>query len=257
VLMGLPSSGKSTIARLLSKELSEKYGILNVVIGTDDVRRLIPRQLEQFDPNLEPFIKDLTLNIIQFCLKNNYSVINDDMNYYKSMRHELKQIAEENRAHFVLIYILINLETALKWNENRGLPIPPEVIQKVYSRLDPPGDYKWDTPLLTIQSTEISPELAVKKIISKLLPILNTPFISPDLSTPIKPSKREKFDKITRNVVTNFAKTYRDPILLKKISNFRINYLKNLTDDNISEDILRNDFSQKLNAFILKIRQDE
>ncbi|NVM28603.1 MAG: AAA family ATPase [Candidatus Helarchaeota archaeon] len=255
VLMGLPSSGKSTIAKLLAKELQVTYNLNNVVIGTDDVRQLIPSQIEKFDPTIEPFIKNLTLNAIQFSLRNNYSVINDDMNYYKSMRHELKEIAEENQAHFVLIHVEIPLETALSWNEKRGLPIPQEVIRRVHDRFDPPGDYKWDDPLVTIQSDEMSPESATKMIISKLLPVIKTPYKreAPPLST--KPGINEKIDKITREIISEFAQLNKDPQLLKKVSKFRIQYLKNLPDKEIPMDSLTKDFSQKLQEFISSIKQ--
>ncbi|MFX1296157.1 MAG: AAA family ATPase [Promethearchaeota archaeon] len=255
VLMGLPSSGKSTIARLLSKELTDKYRFLNIVIGSDDMRRLLPSQLEQFDPNKEPFIKNLTINIIQFCLKNNYIVINDDINYYKSMRHELKQIAEENNAHFILIHIQIPLKTALKWNKKRGLPVPQGVIQKVYDRLDHPGEYQWDIPLLTIQPDKISPESALKKILSKLIPIIKSPFKSRITYSPTKSSRSQKIDKITRKIIANFAQKEKNPNILKKISKFRKNYIKKFQITKISVDTVEKDFLKKLKEFVFQLKQ--
>ena len=255
ILMGLPSSGKSTIARLLAKELTRKTGIFTIVIGSDDMRQMIPSQLDKFDPNLEPFIKDLTLRNIKFCLKNNYIVINDDMNYYKSMRHELKQIAEEQNAHFVLIHIQISLKTALEWNKKRGLPVPQEVIQRVYGRFDPPGDYKWDDPLVTIQSDKTSPESASKTILSKILPIINKPVEYEQPPPLTKPGFSEKIDKITREIIKEFAKSNKDPNILKKISKFRIQYIKNVSDKDLSMALLKKEFSQKLEEFITSIKQ--
>lgn len=255
ILMGLPSSGKSTVAKLLAKELFNQYKFLSIVIGTDDIRCLFPSQLEAFDPNLEPFIKNLTQTLIKFCLKNNYLVINDDMNYYKSMRHELKQIAEEFAAHFILIHVQIPLEIALEWNKKRGLPIPQDVISKVNERFDKPGDYQWDTPLLTIQADEDPPESAVKKIIPKLISII-TSLYQPSLElSPSKPGIIEKIDKITRDIVANFAQIDKNPKLLKRISKFRIDYLKNIPINESSLEILEKEFSLKLKEFVSHIKQ--
>jgi len=255
VLMGLPSSGKSTIAKLLSIALKDEYDIVNIVIGTDEIRKLVPSQMEQFDPSQEPLIKDLTLNFIKFCLKNNYLVINDDMNYYKSMRHELKQIAEEDQAHFILIHIQIPLEIALEWNENRGLPIPQEVIQTVYERFDEPGDYNWDIPLLTIQSNETPPELAKDEILSKIIPIITSSYEPIVVQQPSKPGIPEKIDKITRIIIAKFAQSTKDTALLKKVSKFRIDYLKNLEINERSLENIEIDFSQKLQMFLDRIKQ--
>ncbi len=254
VLMGLPSSGKSTIAKLLAKELSNNHGFNSIVIGTDTIRELIPSQIEQFDPAKEPFIKDLTFNAIQYCLINNYIVINDDMNYYKSMRHEFKELAEQNSAHLILIHLQIPLETALAWNKSRGLPIPQEVIKRVHDRFDKTGEYQWDTPLLTIQSDKISPDSAIRKIIADILPILAAP-IQSKISLPTKPGINEEIDKITRNVVATFAVKEKDPHLLKKISSFRIEYIKNIQNKELGLENLEQDFSQKLSAFISQIKQ--
>ncbi len=255
VLMGLPSSGKSTIANLLAKKITEKYHILCTVVGTDDIRKMIPSQSEQFNPDFEPFIKSWTLNNIRFCLKNERIVINDDMNYYKSMRHDLKQVAEKNQANFVLIHIKIPLETALKWNIKRGSPIPQDVIKRVADRLDLPGDYKWDTPLATIQTDKIGAESAAQKILSEIASVITTPF-EPELPPPhSKPSIHEKVDKLTRDVVADFAQLEKDSNLLKQISSFRKDYLKLIMVQDITIESIKKDFTKKLKEYISQLKQ--
>ena len=255
VMMGLPSSGKSTIANLLAKELTDKYEFPSIVIGTDDVRRLIPSQMEEFDPSKEPFIKSSTLNSIQFGLENNYLVINDDMNYYKSMRHELMAIAEKNQAHFLLLHVEIPLETALEWNEKRGLPIPQEVIRKVFDRFDRPGDYQWDTPLVVIQADKISPEVAVQEILVKLLPVIQSPLIPKSAPPPTKPGLSEEIDKLTRNIVAQIAQKEKDPTILKKVSKFRIKFTKDPQNKEIPIEKIKEDFLQMLTEYISDIKQ--
>lgn len=256
VLMGLPSSGKSTIARLLAKEISNTCETLCIIIGTDDIRRLIPSQLENFNPELEPFIKNATLHNIEFCLKNEYLVINDDMNYYKSMRHELKELAEQNNAHFIIIHIQISLQTALKWNKKRGSPIPDEVIKRVHDRFDAPGDYAWDNPHYTIQSDKVNPQSAVKAILPVLIPIINHPPTPPNLPTSSTPGINEAIDKLTRKIITEFARSHPDPLLMKRISAFRKDFIKNFdpVDKSVSLDSISLEFSQKLKQFVSNSR---
>ncbi len=254
VLMGLPSSGKSTIAEMLSKKLYTDFNYNTIVIGTDSLRQTIPSQREQFDPDIEPFIKDLTIQNIRHSLNNNYSVINDDMNYYKSMRHELKEISEEFHAHFILIHIDVPLGVALKWNKERGSPIPQHVIERVSARFDRPGDYQWDIPLLTIQSNLVTPEIAIQKIVSKIIPIISAPFQPNITPPPSQPSIHEKIDKITRNIVASLATKERNPQILKQVSNFRITYIKNIDTDESNLEEIERDFAQKLQKFVSQLK---
>jgi tRNA uridine 5-carbamoylmethylation protein Kti12 len=250
VLMGLPASGKSTVAQLLATELTKQCGLAIHVIGTDDVRQ----KLDHFDPDLEPFIKDETLSKIQGFLKEDIIVINDDMNYFKSMRHELKQIAHANQAHFVLIHIATPLETALTWNEDRGFPIPQGVIQRVHKKFDQPGTYTWDNPLLTIHPEETSPTSAVAEIVTKILPILESPIPQPTTSQISPPNLSEKADLLTRRIVSTFAQNERNPAILKKISKFRINYLKTLQLSELMLEKLEEEFTHALIQYLSRIR---
>ncbi|MHA1263757.1 MAG: AAA family ATPase [Candidatus Helarchaeota archaeon] len=256
VFMGLPSSGKSTLAKLLADAIFKETGIPVTIIGTDEIRTQLSQNSDLFDPTLEPVIKQQTLQRIQSALKTDVIVINDDMNYYKSMRHELKQIATETAAHFILIYIQIPLERALEWNHNRGLPIPQEVIKKVYERFDPPSNYKWDTPLVTLRTDQESPKEAVQLILPRLFPIISHPFLphrKPPISTPTS-QKFNRIDKLTREVITEFAKLYKDPVLLKKLSSYRKSYLKTVDKTKSLEEV-KIDFKNQLQAFISQIKQ--
>jgi tRNA uridine 5-carbamoylmethylation protein Kti12 len=249
VLMGLPSAGKSTIASLLSGALKARIDAFITIIGTDTMRRVENSKSNQFDPTLEPFIKTETLKKIQKHLRDGEIVINDDMNYYKSMRHDLKQIAEQNRAHFILIHLQVPLQTALDWNTKRGLPIPQEVIIRVHERFDSPGDYKWDTPLVTIQSNQEVPADAVDKIVSLLLPVITAPPERKTQAHRTRPGWKEQVDKLTRDIVAKFAILIKDPLVLKKVSALRKNFIKNLPEDT-PLDRVESKFKHKLETLL-------
>ena len=115
-------------------EKFEENGYHTIIIGSDDIRDMIPGYSENFDPEREPIIRKITLNLVRVCLELGFNVINDDLNYYKSMRHDLFEIAKALDSHFYSIFIKVSLEKAIEWNEKRGLPIPNSVIEKVYER---------------------------------------------------------------------------------------------------------------------------
>lgn len=254
VLMGLPSSGKSTIAAHLVKQIAPVTGIKTVTIGTDEMRRKLTDNQAIFDPSIEPEIKKRTLNAILAALQQKFIVINDDMNYYKSMRHELKEIAENNHAHFILIHIDVPLQIALDWNQARGLPIPQNVIKRVYDRFDLPGDYTWDTPLMTIRSDIMEPDVAARTILAKLLPIIQTAY-TPEISlSQPKAGLSEDIDKITRQIISELTEYHTNKSIMKEISTFRKNYVKTL-EKTLSLQEIKQQFAQHLKDFLASIKR--
>ncbi|MDD1777620.1 MAG: hypothetical protein LUQ65_05570, partial [Candidatus Helarchaeota archaeon] len=69
------------------------------------------------------------------------------------------------------------------------------------------------------------------------------------------PGNNEKIDKITRDIVAEVAWATEDPALLKKISKFRIDYIKNFDIDEISFEKIGKNFSEKLNLFLKNIKR--
>lgn len=169
VFCGVPSSGKSTLASRTAEILEEKFQYSTAVVSSDAFRRMLPTYERTFEPGLEDFVRGATYRVIQEALRWKLIVISDDMNYYRSIRRQLKRIAERAKAHFGIIYLTTPLETALKWNSQRGTPIPDSLVEEVYQKLDRPGEkYRWDSPLLTLDPSREGVEALATLIASKI-----------------------------------------------------------------------------------------
>lgn len=199
-LVGLPASGKSTFANLLKTELKRKYSYLEVIIIDPD---LIRQNLtsNKFEHNKEYLVRNRNLEIIRRELKQGNVVISDDLNYYVSMRHDLKQIADDLHLGLFIVHITTPIEICIEWNKKRGKPIPNEVIRKINNKFDMFNKYKWDVPIATYNLSEIS-DLSI--IIKDFLGILETQMNSRKLIVRKESTKsitnlyNENLDKITR-----------------------------------------------------------
>ncbi|MDK2789695.1 MAG: O-phosphoseryl-tRNA(Sec) kinase [Methanothermococcus sp.] len=228
ILVGLPSVGKSTFSKILSKKLAEK-GIDNIILGTDLIRESFPVWNEKY----EDFIKDSTYYLIDQALKK-YVVIVDDTNYYNSKRRDLINLAKDD-SHF-MIYLHAPLEVLIKRNIERGQKIPNEVITNMFNKFDLPGSkYKWDKPDITIDTTK---KIDYDGIVDRIIQ---------EIKEGKKERKHEKYndkekdkekenekdlinnvDRITRNIVGNFIKNNNtlDNKQIKKVLELRKTFLK-------------------------------
>ncbi|MFX0001178.1 MAG: AAA family ATPase [Candidatus Hodarchaeota archaeon] len=142
-LVGLPASGKSTFAKLLKFAIEKKYNNSKVRIIDPDIIRL-NLTANKFDYKKEHIIRKENLKKIKTELEKGYIVISDDLNYYSSMRHDLKDIADTLGIDFFIIHIATPIEICMNWNVKRGEPIPNMVIKRIYERFDNFNRYKWD-----------------------------------------------------------------------------------------------------------------
>ncbi|MBA2861457.1 L-seryl-tRNA(Sec) kinase [Methanococcus maripaludis] len=224
ILTGLPSVGKSTFSKAISKKMAEK-NIDNIILGTDLVRESFPVWKESY----EEFIRDSNSYLIKNALENNFSVIVDDTNYYNSKRRDLMNIAKECDNNYVTIYLKAPLDLLLKRNIERGQKIPNEVIKNMYEKFDTPGTkYAWDLPDITVDTTE---KIDHNEILSKILKIAE------NKSSKIEEDKisnsnsvesdLQKIDNITRNIVGELIKTEKiNKKDIKLVSEIRKSFLK-------------------------------
>lgn len=156
VLVGLPASGKTTIANLLQQYFQQQKMLQNnisiKIIDIDKIR--IENVGLKFDPLKEEAIIQKKYALIKDSIAPNTIILIDDMHYYVSMRHEIYQIAKKTHSMYFTIAVETPLENCLSWNINRGESIPNSVITSVAGKFDPMGlKYRWDKPDSTLNPT--------------------------------------------------------------------------------------------------------
>lgn len=153
-LTGLPSAGKSTLANDLKEGILKQNPNQQVkIIDPDIIRTKLTGNT--FEPSKEATVRKKNLKKIKRFLKKGYIVISDDLNYYSSMRHDLREIADKMNIPFFIIYVSTPLGTCLQWNKKRGSPIPNEVIHKINEKFDSFDKYEWDTPDLVVDLSKV------------------------------------------------------------------------------------------------------
>jgi tRNA uridine 5-carbamoylmethylation protein Kti12 len=253
-IAGLPASGKTTFSKALKKVIEERFPIIRVkIIDPDIIRQEIMGNT--FQPKKEEIVRKANLTQISNAIQKDYAVISDDLNYYASMRHDLKDISEKFQVAFFIVHIATPLEICIEWNELRGKPIPNKLIKEIHKKFDYFNKYAWDEPDAVYDLSEHS---NIKLVAQDFLKHLENAFISRFRD---KTSKKEStiersryhhtLDRITREVVGEFLqqKTYRE--IKKKILKNRKKFIKRYIDSQMDEKEIRNKFKmyikEKLN----------
>ena len=255
-LVGLPASGKTTFANILKIKIEQIFNTNKVIIIDPDIIRnsLTPNK---FDYKSEPKVREINLKEVKEKLQEGYIVISDDLNYYTSMRHDLKKLSDEFKIEYYIIHISTSLEICMEWNKNRGKPIPSKIIKKIHRRFDNFGRYQWDTPegtydLSQIQDLDDRIEDLVH-ILKKKVNISSGILKKEQKEEEILNRDNQKLDKITRQYVgkllqdSQFASMKSAIITLRK--SFIKHYKNRLIDDEI-EFAFKGYLEKRLNIII-------
>ncbi|MFW9902009.1 MAG: adenylyl-sulfate kinase [Candidatus Thorarchaeota archaeon] len=227
-LVGLPASGKTTFAKILKSLIEKKSKDLDVIIiDPDKIRQNLTSNL--FDYQKEHIVRKENLKRVKSELVQGHVVISDDLNYYSSMRHDLKSIADSLNIYFFIIHIATPIEICLKWNEKRGEPIPNMVIKKINEKFDYFNKYKWDFPDAVFdlsQIVELTP--IVENFIEKVLIKGDNKEFKHKLIYQRKKFSNvdnENLDKITRTFVGKLFQQISYLALKKRILKLRKNFV--------------------------------
>ncbi len=246
-LSGLPSSGKSFFASKLKRALENKFINLKVeVIDPDLIREIVSGLV--FNYKKENKVRKKSLREVGASLKQGAIVISDDLNYYSSMRHDLKEIAGRCIVPFFIIHISTPLEQCLKWNEARGNKIPQQIIHAVNEKFDPFGEYSWDTPIKTYDLSQISnleEEIANLLDLIILTSITSIPSEDSYQNTTKESHNRranEKLDIVTRDIVGKLLENPKYRNLAKELAKHRKSFVKSFLNSTLSEKELEKQF---------------
>lgn len=196
-LCGLPASGKSTLANAIKRASSAKVQI----VRTDEWRD--SSYYSEWSPEKEGQVRKNALAHVRTLAQEGTSVIHDDTNYYNSMRHDLLDIAIQNKCAFGVVHVSTPIETALRWNKERAnTPITDTMIRKIHERFDRPGGrYLWDYALAEVDMSTDDPELVAKTVLEILEDL--EPQREPRI-TMLTPNAGDLLDQISREVVAEF-----------------------------------------------------
>ncbi|MFW9889861.1 MAG: AAA family ATPase [Candidatus Thorarchaeota archaeon] len=196
-LCGIPSSGKTTLARVIESLLMNDIKV--EIVSTDRWRD--EKFYSDFKPEKERRVRREALERTRRLVQSGISVIHDDTNYYASMRHELYIIAKRIKIAFAVVHVSTPIEHAIQWNVKRENPVPDRVIEKISDRLDVPGSkYAWDKPIATYNPMQDDTSKAGREIVERLdsLVAISGEAYSSDRSM------GNLLDTITRQVVRHF-----------------------------------------------------
>lgn len=127
VLTGIPASGKSTWAR---ERVHITPNMLRV--NKDDLRDMLHDGV--WSKSNERAVIETRDAIINAGLKNRQTVIVDDTNFHPGHMETFKEIARWHTVELEVVDFPISLEEAMKRNATRAKPVPPKVIQDMYTK---------------------------------------------------------------------------------------------------------------------------
>jgi len=154
ILIGLPASGKSIFASKIKVIFQKRYSNFKVeIVDPDKIRNKMSPM--GFNYRKEYMVRKKNLKEVKLGLKKGLIVISDDLNYFSSMRHDLKKIAETLKKKYFIVHISTPIEQCIKWNNARGNPIPNHVIYNIKEKFDDFGGYSWDIPTKVYDLSQI------------------------------------------------------------------------------------------------------
>lgn len=128
MMVGLPASGKSTVANHLGDKV--------IVRSSDDLRDKLLEDINNMERNGEIF--DILCSLIKSDLYNGNDVVYDATNIYSKYRKQFLESLKLLNCKKVCIFMNIPFSDCCKRNKSRNRVVPFDAMYKMRDRLDPP-----------------------------------------------------------------------------------------------------------------------
>jgi len=180
-ITGLPSSGKSTISRLLAKKLEEK-GIRAQVLESDELRRVLTPRPKYTEEERDWFYHVMAW-IGWLLVKNGTNVIFDATANKRAYRERARQLIGPER--FAEVYVRCPLEVCMARDVKGIYKLALEGKASTVPGLQVPYEEPLD-PAVVVDTSVMGPEECVELIMRKILELFYgggepTPDIRPSL----------------------------------------------------------------------------
>lgn len=226
-LCGLPASGKSSLADQIVRTVESPIDI----VRTDEWRT--EEYYRDWAPEKEGSVREKALVRTEELIASGKSVIHDDTNYYKSMRHELFEIAKNHGCVFAVVHVTTPLKVALRWNNEReNSRVDESIIRSIAERFDTPGGrYLWDMPVAEVDMSSEDPQ-AVSAFLIEIIEEL--PPAREPRPVRVTQTAAEQIDVFTREIVTEFLSEHPEYRISKEVTMIRRAVLSKAIEDNMS-----------------------
>uniref|UniRef100_A0A0H2UI54 Uncharacterized protein n=1 Tax=Rhodnius prolixus TaxID=13249 RepID=A0A0H2UI54_RHOPR len=175
-LVGLPASGKTTLARDIMTHYQMKY---NVVVVSFDNEIMWDGGISWKSKRsaVHSSVTKLIQKYITSSARSTLIILDDNM-FYRSMRYEYYQLSREYSLGFCEIYLSTPLEICLKLNRQRINPVADSTILKMNALLEVPNSANsWETNVLILSNQTLSQNewLSIEKVLDNccLNPVKN------------------------------------------------------------------------------------
>lgn len=165
-LTGLPSSGKTTIARILENRLRDG-GLKVELLDGDDVRKWLSPEAGFTREDRERHLKRVA-HVSRLLARNGVAVLASFVSPYRNVREEVRRIVEGEGLRFVEVYVKCSLEECMR-RDPKGLyekALKGEV--KDMTGIQDPYEEPLN-PEVIVDSEVEDAEKCAEKIISKLI----------------------------------------------------------------------------------------
>jgi predicted kinase len=161
VFGGLPGTGKTTLARLLSEAVQAAY------LRIDTIEQSL-RKMTQFQGGVDDAGYRIAYALAESNLQLGQTVIADSVDPIALTRNAWRDIAARSESRIIEIEtICSDVEDRRRRIETRVIDIPglvPPTWQQVVER-----EYeRWDRPHIVVDTAKLSPEDALKEILTQI-----------------------------------------------------------------------------------------